>query len=92
MAGVTGRTHFFRAMILFRQGKPDEARQLAIAAAATMKPLPTDERNPLAGNAELSDLHLWLACNDSEGLCPRRRGRCRPGTARREMTGSRRSE
>ena len=38
-------------MSLFRQGKPDEARKLAIAAAAKMKPLPKDENNPLADRA-----------------------------------------
>ncbi len=34
-----GTSAFFRAMSLFRQGKKDEARKLAIAAAAKMKPL-----------------------------------------------------
>ena len=45
---VTGTSAFFRAMSLFRQGKKDEARKLAIAAAAKMEPLPRDENNPLA--------------------------------------------
>ena len=36
-------------MSLFRQGKPDEARKLATDAAAKMRPLPKDEKNPLAG-------------------------------------------
>ena len=30
-------------------------------AAATMKSLPKDEKNPLAGGASLDDLMLWLA-------------------------------
>ena len=37
--GYRALSAFFRAMSLFRQGKPDEARKLAIAAAAKMKPL-----------------------------------------------------
>src|SRR5262249_23695545 len=40
---ATGIAAFYRAMSLFRQGKTDEARKLAIAAAAKMKPLPGDE-------------------------------------------------
>ena len=36
---VTGVSPFYRAMSLFRQGKRDEVRKLAIAAAAKMKPL-----------------------------------------------------
>ena len=46
-----GTSAFYRAMSLFRQGKKDEARKLAIAAAAQMKPLPRDEHNPLADGA-----------------------------------------
>jgi len=38
---------FYRAMSLFQQGKKDDARKLATAAAAKMKPLPKDEQNPL---------------------------------------------
>src|SRR5262249_3529810 len=48
---VTGTSPFYRAMILFRQGHEGEARKLAIAAAAKMKPLPRDENNPQAGDA-----------------------------------------
>jgi hypothetical protein len=55
-------------MSLFRQGKPDEARQLAIAAAATMKPLPTDEQKPLAYGATHDDLILWLAYREAKAL------------------------
>src|SRR4029077_18145614 len=44
---ATGIAAFYRAMSLFRQGKHDEARKLAIATAAQMKPLPKDEQNPL---------------------------------------------
>ena len=65
---VTGTSAFYRAMSLFRQGKPDEARKLAIAAAAKMKPLPKDEQNPLAGGANHDDLILWLAYKEAKAL------------------------
>ena len=59
---------FYRAMSLFRQGKPDEARQLANAAAAKMKPLPKDEKNPLADRANGDDSILWLAYKEAKAL------------------------
>jgi tetratricopeptide (TPR) repeat protein len=65
---VTGNAAFFRAMSLFRQGKEAEARQLALAAAATMKPLPNDEQHPLADNATHNDLILWLAYKEAKAL------------------------
>ena len=58
---VTGTAAFYRAMSLFRQGKHDEARKLALAAAAKMEPPPKDEQNPLAIVAISDDLILWLA-------------------------------
>ena len=65
---VTGTSAFYRAMSLFRQGKQDEARKLAIAAAAKMKPLPKDEQNPLAGDANHDDLILWLAYKEAKAM------------------------
>jgi hypothetical protein len=65
---VAGTATFYRAMNLFRQRKEDEARKLASGAAATMKPLPQDEKNPLAGCASLDDLLLWLAYKEAKGL------------------------
>jgi hypothetical protein len=59
---------FYRTMSLFHQGKKDEARKVAIAAAAKMKPLPADERNPLAGDAGFDDLILWLAYKEANAL------------------------
>jgi hypothetical protein len=59
---------FYRAMSLFRQGKADEARKLATEAAATMTPLPKDEKNPLAGDASPDDLILWLAYKEAKAL------------------------
>jgi tetratricopeptide (TPR) repeat protein len=58
----------YRAMSLFRQGKREEARQLATAAAATMKPLPKDEPNLLAEKAKHDDLILWLAYKEAKKL------------------------
>ena len=65
---VTGTSAFYRAMSLFRQGTQDEARKLAIAAAAKMKPLPRDENNPLAGDADHDDLILWLAYKEAKAM------------------------
>ena len=65
---VTGTSPFYRAMSLFQQGKEAEARQLAMAAAAKMKPLPKDENNPLAANAGPDDLILWLAYKEAKAL------------------------
>ena len=65
---VAGTSAFYRAMSRFRQGKRDEARELAIAAVAQMKPLPKDEKNPLANNASYDDLILWLAYKEAKAL------------------------
>ena len=72
---VTGTSAFYRAMSLFRQGKKDEARKLAIAAAAKMKPLPGDENNPLAnltapvgGGGTQDYLIMWLAYKEAKAL------------------------
>jgi WD40 repeat protein/serine/threonine protein kinase len=65
---VAGTATFYRAMSLFRQGKVTEAKKLATEAAATMKPLPKDEKNPLAGGATPDDLTLWLAYKEAKAL------------------------
>ncbi len=59
---------FYRAMSLYRQGKEAAAQDLATKAVAKMKPLPTDEKNPLAGNAVAGDLILWMACKEARAL------------------------
>lgn len=64
----TGISAFYRAMSLYRQGKKDEARKLAIDATAKMKPLPEDEDNPLVGGAGHNDLILWLAYKEARAL------------------------
>ena len=53
---------------MFRQGKENEARKLATEAAARMKPLPKDEKNPLAGGATPDDLILWLTYKEAKAL------------------------
>jgi len=65
---ITLTSEFYRAMSLFRQGKPDEARKLATDAAVQMHPLP-DESNPLADNdVGHDDLILWLAYKEAKAL------------------------
>ena len=55
-------------MSLFQLGKTVEARKLATEAAAKMKPLPKDEKNPLASGATTDDLILWLAYREAKAL------------------------
>ena len=55
-------------MSLSRQGKEAEARRVATEAIARMRPLPLDEDNPLAGDANPDDLILWLACKEARAL------------------------
>lgn len=55
-------------MSLFHEGKPDEARALFTPTQAQMKPLPTDENNPLADKANHDDLILWLAYKEAKAL------------------------
>jgi tetratricopeptide (TPR) repeat protein len=63
---IAGTSAFYRALSLFRQGKPDEARQLATQAAAKMIPLPKDAKNPLAGGGTHDTLILWLAYREAK--------------------------
>jgi hypothetical protein len=73
---VAGTSALYRAMSLFRQGKENEARQLALEAASKMRPLPKDEKNPLAGISISGDwdgdwnddLILWLAYKEAKAL------------------------
>ena len=65
---VADTSALYRAMSLFRQGKEQQARQLAIEAVSRIKPLPKDEKNPLAGNANNDDLILWLAYKEAKAL------------------------
>jgi hypothetical protein len=65
-ADEVGISAFYRALCLFALGKPEEARSLASAAAAKMKPLPADEQNPLAGVGYVDDMTLWLAYKEAK--------------------------
>jgi hypothetical protein len=65
---LAGSATFYRAMSLYRDGKQNEARKLATEAAAKMKPLPKDEKNPLADGASDDDLMLWLAYKEAKAL------------------------
>jgi hypothetical protein len=59
---------FYRAMSLFRLGNDTEARKVATEAAAQMKPLPADEKNPLDANSGHDDLILWLAYKEAKAM------------------------
>lgn len=60
---------FFQAMCQFRQGHEENARKLALEAAAKMPPLPADEQNPpLVGNNYHDDMILWLAYKEAKTL------------------------
>jgi tetratricopeptide (TPR) repeat protein len=69
-----GTSAFYRALSLYRQGKHDEARRLAIESAAQMKPLAKDEQNPLPNDADPwendweDDLILWLAYKEAKAM------------------------
>ena len=90
---VTGISAFYRAMSLFRQGKNDEARKLAIAAAAKMKPAAQGREQPAGRSHGASGWRRHTRISDhvaglqrSEGLDQVRRGPRRSDNARREMT------
>jgi hypothetical protein len=64
---------FYRAMILYRQGKKDEARKVATEAAAILRriPLPKDETKPLEGGHRPIlplALVLWLTYKEAKAL------------------------
>jgi len=67
-ARIGGTADFYRAMILFQQGKPAEAGTLFTATEATMRPIPADGQNPLAAGAGHDDLILWLASKEAKAL------------------------
>ncbi len=58
---IQGTARLFRAMSLFRQGKPEEARKLFIQADAQMPPLANDESNH-------DVLIWWLANKEAKAL------------------------
>jgi hypothetical protein len=67
-ACIEGTSRFFRAMILFRQGKEAEARKIFAEAEARMRPLPADAREVLVNGATQDDLLFWLAYKEAKAL------------------------
>ncbi|HAB19257.1 MAG TPA: hypothetical protein DCE44_22870 [Verrucomicrobiales bacterium] len=65
---VSGTGGFYRAMSLFQQGQTMKAREVFAEAEAKMKPLPADEKNPLADEATPDDLILWLAYKEAKAM------------------------
>jgi tetratricopeptide (TPR) repeat protein len=61
---VWSTSAFYRAMNLFRQGKPDEARKLASEAASKMKPLPNEEKLHFRND----ELIVWMAYKEAKEL------------------------
>ena len=82
---VTGTSAFYRAMSLFRQGKPDEARKLATAAAAKMKPLPSRRAEPAGRRCQPRRPDPVAGLQGSEGPDQVRRGPAAEGGKREEM-------
>jgi tetratricopeptide (TPR) repeat protein len=67
---VSRTARFFRAMSLFRQDKPKEARKLLSQAEAQTPPLPKDESKPLVDGKPASRdmLICWLAYKEAKAL------------------------
>jgi WD40 repeat protein/serine/threonine protein kinase len=67
---IPGTARLFRAMSLFRQDKPDEARKLFRQAEAQMPPLPAHEREPdVEDNLAGKDMLIcWLAYKEAKSL------------------------
>ena len=61
-------TRLYHSMNLFRQGKQVEARSLFAEAESKLKPLPADERKPLADGATPDDIITWMAYKEAEAL------------------------
>jgi len=67
---MLGIARLYRAMSLFRQDKPEEARKLLSQAEAQMPPLPKDETKPLVDGKLVSHDYLicWLAYKEAKAL------------------------
>lgn len=57
---------FYWAMTLFRLSKVDDVKKLATASTTAMRPLPADDRNPRAEEAD--DVVIWLAYKETKAL------------------------
>ncbi len=58
---------FYRAISVFQQGKPEDARALDGHRGRDETP-PIDEKSPLTDGAHHDDLILWLACKEARTL------------------------
>ncbi len=67
---IKGTARLFRAMSLFRQNRPEEARKLFSQAESEMPPLPKVESKPLVDGMSLSHdmLIWWLAYKEAKAL------------------------
>jgi serine/threonine protein kinase len=67
---IPGTARLYRAMSLFRQNKPEEARKLFSQAAAQIPPLPKDENKPLVNGKPVSiDVMIcWLAYKEAKNV------------------------
>jgi tetratricopeptide (TPR) repeat protein len=67
---LQGTARFFRAMCLFQQNRPEEARKLFSQAETEMPPFPKDERKPVVDGKPVSHevLICWLAYKEAKAL------------------------
>jgi tetratricopeptide (TPR) repeat protein len=67
---IQGTARLFRALSLFRQDRPEEARKLFSQAEAQMPPLPKDESKPLLEGKPVSHdvLICWLAYKEAKSV------------------------
>jgi serine/threonine protein kinase/tetratricopeptide (TPR) repeat protein len=65
---IAGTVGFYRAMTLFRLGKTQDATTAATDTLRAMRPLPRDEKNPLADDANADEVIVWLACKEAKAL------------------------
>ena len=65
---ITGTAQFYLAMSRYRQGRDAESRGILREATASMKPLPANPEDPLAGTRYFDDQVLWLACREAHAL------------------------
>jgi serine/threonine protein kinase/tetratricopeptide (TPR) repeat protein len=67
---ISGTARLFRAMSLFQENRPEEARKLFNQAEMEMPPLPKDEHQPLVDGslADRDMLIWWLAYKEARSL------------------------
>ncbi|HWY87420.1 MAG TPA: DUF3108 domain-containing protein, partial [Gemmataceae bacterium] len=67
---ISGTARLFRAMSLFQENRPEEARKLFSQAEVEMPPLPKDEHQPLVDGslADRDMLIWWLAYKEARSL------------------------